>query len=290
MSRPSPRRVAAATGFTLAAAAAGLVITAPAAPAATITNPTAPTVSPSTVALDQPFTVSGSGCTADHGGLAPSVVISSPDTELLDGTMVKSDGTWVLKETLHGVAPGTYRLQVVCDDYKGEKAYPVVTVTLPGPGGTTAAPTTAPASTATVTTKNGVTTVTAAPGQSLTPTRAAAPGQKFQLNLVGFRGGEVTTWTLHSTPRALGTHTADASGTLVTPLTIPTGVAAGSHELWVTRADGTVVKYPVQVGDPELAYTGADVAVPLTLGLSLLGVGGAMVVATRRRNAAAGQA
>jgi LPXTG-motif cell wall-anchored protein len=33
----------------------------------------------------------------------------------------------------------------------------------------------------------------------------------------------------------------------------------------------------------ELAYTGADVSVPLTLGLLALGMGGALTVAGRRR-------
>ncbi|WP_235003075.1 LPXTG cell wall anchor domain-containing protein [Blastococcus haudaquaticus] len=58
----------------------------------------------------------------------------------------------------------------------------------------------------------------------------------------------------------------------------------------MTRADGSVVSYPVTVaaGGKQLASTGADVTAPLVGGLALVLVGaGAMVVARRRSGAAA---
>ena len=295
MSRFSARRYAAGA-LAVAAASAALLLSPSAASASTISNPTAPVVSPSTVtSSQQTFEVSGSGCFASPGGSAPSVVISSPDIEIGDGVAVEPDGTWRIERQWvpRQYAPGTYRLHLVCDDYISKTAYPVVTITLAGPttaAPTTAAPTTAAPSTASVTVKRGVTVVTAAPGQSLTPASPAVPGRAYQLNLTGYTPGEKTTWTLHSTPRALGSYTADASGTLSTPLTIPADAEAGRHELWVTRADGSVVKYPVEVGGPELAYTGTSVAVPLSLGTGLVAVGAVLVVATRRRKAVADQA
>ncbi|SOD92905.1 LPXTG-motif cell wall anchor domain-containing protein [Blastococcus haudaquaticus] len=71
---------------------------------------------------------------------------------------------------------------------------------------------------------------------------------------------------------------------------MPAGAPAGAHTLKVTRADGSVVSYPVTVaaGGKQLASTGADVTAPLVGGLALVLVGaGAMVVARRRSGAAA---
>ena len=146
---------------------------------------------------------------------------------------------------------------------------------------------------AVVAVEGSVTTVTAAPGQSLTPAKPAVPGQKFELNLTSYAPGEATTWVLHSTPRPLGTFTADASGILSAALTIPQGVEAGAdHELHVTRADGSVVIYPIRIAAAEksLAYTGTDVTVPLVLDGSLVVAGAGVLVAARRRSAGATQA
>jgi LPXTG-motif cell wall-anchored protein len=280
----SSRRLVTGAFLGLAVCAAGLVA-APAALAAPAPLPT-PVVTPSTFVLGETktFTVSFAGCLQDTGGELPGIHYSSDVGEVFglgNGGEVPAGGSLTFDDVVPLTVPGTYQLLGTCDRYTQDQAYPPVTITVVRPG-SAAAP-----ATATVTTTNGITTVTAAPGQSLTPATPAVPGRKYQLNLTGYAPGEVTTWSLHSTPVALGSRTAGADGTLSAALTIPSGIEPGSHELWVTRADGTVVRYPIAVGGPELAYTGSDVEVPLTAGLALLGAGAGLLAVTRRRKAVA---
>ncbi|CCG04593.1 LPXTG cell wall anchor domain-containing protein [Blastococcus saxobsidens] len=127
---------------------------------------------------------------------------------------------------------------------------------------------------------------TVAPGATLTPERAAVPGETRYLRLTGYLPLEQVTLVLHSTPQHLGTLTADAAGILTVPFTAPAGTAAGAHNLVVTRADGTTVTYPLTVAaaaKPLLADTGADVTVPLVLGGVLVLAGAGTIVAARRR-------
>jgi LPXTG-motif cell wall-anchored protein len=296
----SSRRLVTGAVLGLAVCAAGLV-SAPAALAAPAPLPT-PVVTPSTFVLGETtsFTVAFAGCLQDTGGELPGIFYVTNDLDGLpvsNGGQVPASGNVTFDDRVPLAVPGTYQLLATCDRYTQDQAYPPVTITVVRPGSAVAGPatatptTTAPApATATVSTTNGVTTITAAPGQSLTPGTPAAPGRQYQLNLTGYAPGEVTTWSLHSTPVALGTRTAGADGTLSAALTIPAGIEAGAHELRVTRADGTVVRYPITVGGPELAYTGTDVQVPLTAGLALLGAGAGLLVVTRRRKAVADQA
>ncbi|MGY1857399.1 LPXTG cell wall anchor domain-containing protein [Modestobacter sp. SYSU DS0290] len=279
MSRVSPFRIATATGLAVGAAVVGVAL-----PSVALAEEALPALSLSTsnVAAGTAFTVSGTEC-IQMGKDPVGTVLAYAGTDVQGmeeaAVEVAEDGTWTASLTFPaGTAAGTYAVYGACDTYWEVTDYPVASVTVGS-----AAPAAAPAK-AQVSVANGVTTVTAAPGQSLTPEKAFTPGQKLRLNLTGYTPGELTAWTLHSTPRDLGDHTADGTGTLSAALTLPTDVEAGEHELWVTRADGTVLKYPVTIAaaGPQLAYTGADVTVPLVLGGVLVLAGAGALVATRR--------
>jgi len=287
MSRVSPLRVAAATGLAVGAAAVGVAF-----PALALAEDPLPavTVTPANVAAGSAFTVSGTECLQlgkDNIGQVMAYVTTDVAT-VRAATEVAEDGTWSVSLTFPAGTPdGTHKISAECDVYFVTTPYPAASVTV----GAAPAATTAPAK-AVVTVKGGVTSVTAAPGQSLTPDTPAAPGQRFALTLPSFAPNEKTTWVLHSTPRKLGTFTADASGTLSASLTIPAGVEAGNHELRVTRADGSVVTYPIRIAaaGESLAYTGADVTVPLVAGGALLAAGTGILFAARRRSAGASKA
>jgi LPXTG-motif cell wall-anchored protein len=286
MSRVSPLRAVTATGLAAGVAALGLAF-----PSVALAELDLPAVSvPANVAAGTAFTVSGTGCVQlgkDYIGSVTAYVITDvPGMEAV--TEVPEDGNWSVSLTFPAGTTGAHQLTAVCDDYFEPSPYPTATVTV----GSAPTATTTPAK-AVVTVKGGVTSVTAAPGQSLTPDTPATPGQRFALTLPSFAPNEKTTWVLHSTPRTLGTFTADASGTLSASLTIPAGVEAGDHELHVTRADGSVVKYPIRIAaaaGKRLADTGADVTVPLVAGGTLLLAGAGMLFAARRRSAGAPQA
>jgi hypothetical protein len=104
----------------------------------------------------------------------------------------------------------------------------------------------------------------------------------------------------YSTPQELGTFVTDANGEFEVTVSIPAGLPVGEHSLVVTGLDPTGVVRNLRVdvtvaagGTPSitratLAYTGADVAVPLTGGLVSVAVGGGLILAGRRRADATG--
>jgi hypothetical protein len=279
-----------------------------------------PTVSPATVEVGQPVTVSGTGCPTASGQTLPTSIHTRGPSSFHGAAEVQEDGSWTMEaEQGEALQPGTYDLQVGCDSPLEGGDYPVVPVTVVEAGSTqpptttpptttppaetpstgsptqppaTAAPSTPPA--AVTTDARGTTVVTAAPGQSLTPTAPVTPGTRLQLVLTGYTPGEEVRLVLHSTPRELGVVTADARGVLTVDLTVPTGIEAGDHRLVATRADGSVVEYAVRIATAgaaadaaRLAYTGADVAVPLGAGALLVVLGAATCVVARRRRTAA---
>jgi LPXTG-motif cell wall-anchored protein len=276
MSRPSLTRLAAGSllGIVLTGAA---LVTAPGALAADL-----PAITPSSVSITpgQSFTLSGTGCVMQDGGYA-DVYVAAPST-FEGGVPAKPDGSWTMEVATYAMLqPGTVDLEITCGFYEEQYSYPPVTVTVVDATSK---------GTATVTVKDGVTHVTAAPGQSLTPQKPATPGQKFRVNFTGYTPGEVTSWVLHSTPRNLGTATADGSGVLSKALTIPSDVEPGDHTLRITRGDGSVVSYPIRIAaSKKLAATGADVTVPLALGGALVVAGAGALVVSRRRSAGASQ-
>ena len=119
-----------------------------------------------------------------------------------------------------------------------------------------------------------------------------APGQKVVKVFKGFQPFEKVTLTMHSTPVTLGTFTADANGVVTVEFTVPDGAAAGTHTLVLSGDAGTYFQEAITVaagtavteaGSNGLAYTGADVAVPLALGGGLLALGGGALLVSRRR-------
>jgi hypothetical protein len=257
-----------------------------AAPAASAAELRSPSVSfPATVAPEQAYTVSGTGCSASPHGMPPAVELDSLDVENGTGTMVRGDGTW----SIDMQAPtqlGTYHWSLVCDDYTGQARYPdvVISVTADGRPVPSAA---APAAPAAVTPPKP----TAAPGcaicKALDTGTAVVPGQVMTLRYVVAPFQRITV-VLHSAPRVLGTFTADAHGVVTIPLTVPADVLGSHHLLLVDQHGATVASLPLTVAQGtgsagSLAYTGADVALPVTLGTVLVAAGAGAVVLGRRR-------
>ncbi len=159
-----------------------------------------------------------------------------------------------------------------------------------------------------------------------TPKAATAPGQQMELVAEGFQPGETVAFYLHSEPVFLGTAVADANGVARLMSTVPADVPTGAHTVfatggatgrWATLAVQLAVPVPsvvTPVAAPEAAPEAAPVAAPVAaapaaatpaathagelavtgseggaLGVAaalLLGLGGALVLATRRLRAA----
>ncbi|SHN86307.1 hypothetical protein SAMN05660350_03913 [Geodermatophilus obscurus] len=317
MSRTTAR-AASLTGLTATTVVTGLLL----APAAFAAPAAAPVVTPSTVAVGDDFTVSGKGCLPDSDPLNPTSVelFIEDGTELgyWDYVDPETDGSWsATLSFLEGTAPGDYVIETACLDYLNEDprfVYPNATVTLKG----------APASTPSTPTETGTGTDTGTPSteapqakptgeirgsQANTPGvkspdggsatgDTAAPGRKVVKVLTGFKPGEVVTVTLHSTPQTMGTFTADQSGTVTVEFTVPAGTPTGDHTLVYEGDMGTYFQESFTVAaaaatsnaSSNLAYTGADVALPLGLGVGALALGGGLVFAARRRSAEGSQA
>jgi LPXTG-motif cell wall-anchored protein len=283
MSRASLNRIAA--GSLLGLVLAGVsVVTAPVALAA----PSAPVVSATTVAPGGSFTVSGVGCDLSNDPNNPDGALAfldithlglgeSPEIQVGDYVDPAVDGTWTMSLTVPANHPtGTYDLVSICSTYWGdpEFLYPTIKFTVGAPA--PAAPA-APAAC-------GASCQVVAPGTTLSPGAAVPHGVLRNLALYGYLPFEEVKLVLHSTPRTIGTFKADANGIVVVQFRVPAGTEAGDHNLKVTRADGSVVSYPIRIAaGKQLASTGADVTVPLVLGTALLVAGGGALVLSRRR-------
>lgn len=84
------------------------------------------------------------------------------------------------------------------------------------------------------------------------------PGQEVTISGCCFAGGVVI--DIQSTPRRLGTATADPTGVFTATVTIPTDIAPGQHTITVTGKDidgpGTLVlRLPITVLAPEAGET-----------------------------------
>ena len=271
MSRPYAR--IATTVLAALAFAAGALVVAPTASAADLPRPT---VSHTTVKANEQYTVSGTGCVAGPGGVSPWVTLTSPDTtEMGDGMLAQSDGSWSLTEAFSAGHPqGTFRLRSSATTTR-----PNANIRWsPSPTASCRSPRSAPRAARPW-----------RPAPRSTPEKGVAPGEKRVLRLTGYLPNETVTLVLHSTPQNLGTFTADSSGTVTVAFTAPAGTPAGAHNLVVTRADGSTVTYPVTIAAaaaarPTLASTGADVTAPLLVGITLLLAGaGALFLARRSR-------
>ena len=304
MSRTSRPRTVATTGLTLGFAAASLFL----APAAFAAGSLPDLTVPESVAAGSTLTFSGEQCLPTKEGQPANVIVfvGPSDAESLDEVVQiagtpDAAGKWKAVVPVAAEAPlGEYTIDATCEPYAGAKdfaeyewaTFQVVAAAAPS----TAAPTTAaPSSTAPAEFKPGARPNT--PGVASTSTAkttgaAAAPGQKVVKVLKGFKPGEKVTVVLHSAPVEVATAIADANGVVTIEFTVPAGTPLGNHTLTYTGSEGTYFEEPLQLtaDGKALAYTGASIALPLTLGAGLLAVGGGVLVATRRRSSGASQA
>ena len=313
MSRTTAR-AAAVTGLTATTAAAGLLL-APAALAA----PSAPVVAPGTVAAEQTFTVSGADCVSEDYANETTrnvVAVAVGDAEaeeplFADVTEPGEDGKWSIELAFEAGDPaGEYVVAAACLLYNGGlvSEYPLGSVVLTAPAATPSTPTetAAPTTSAPETKPTGAirgsqanTSGVASPDGGSATGDSTPLGRKVVKVLTGFKPHEVVTVTLHSTPQTLGTFTADANGTVTVQFTVPAGTPTGEHTLVYEGNMGTYFQESLTVtaaaatsnaSSSNLAYTGADVALPLGLGVGALALGGGLVFAARRRSAEGSQA
>ena len=137
---------------------------------------------------------------------------------------------------------------------------------------------------ATVPTKNGDLTLPAG------AKAAVAAGKTITVSGSGYAPNSTVSVAIYSTPQVLTTVVTDASGNFTATVTVPAGLEVGNHTLVASGVDSSgnvrYVNLPVTVssttGKAMLAYTGADVALPLTAGLVALSLGGGLIVVRRR--------
>jgi LPXTG-motif cell wall-anchored protein len=109
----------------------------------------------------------------------------------------------------------------------------------------------------------------------------------------GYMPGSAVTVAIYSTPQVLTTTVADINGDFTVTVTVPAGLAAGSHTLVAAGVDPSgaarYVNLVVTVtadGGAKLANTGADVTLPALGGIAALGLGAGLIAVSRRRSAA----
>lgn len=286
-------RAAVATGLTLGTATAGLFL-APAAFAAPVAGNLAAPAAPTTVVAGAPFTVSGAGCTTDDPTDPVAVELYTEYVSDDEYFIPAADGSWSVQTAFYAdTKPGTYMVWAACVSYNGVESfedfndYPTLEITVTAPTTTTPAP---PAATPPVAFKPGAKANT--PGIAATSSTAtsnvAAPGQKITKVLKGFKPGEKVTLVMHSTPVELGTFTADAKGVVTATFTLPAGTALGTHTLAYDGDMGSHFEETLTLtaDGKALAYTGADIAMPLIGGTVMVAAGAAALVVTRRRRTA----
>jgi len=107
------------------------------------------------------------------------------------------------------------------------------------------------------------------------------PGGSVTVEGGGFWPGESVELVLHSTPVTIATVTANAAGGFATTAAVPSSVPPGAHTLVATGlTSGHAFSASVALAMPA---TGAEFAGPAVAGALLLLIGGALIVAARRR-------
>ncbi|MDP9429377.1 MAG: hypothetical protein M3Q47_11135 [Actinomycetota bacterium] len=127
------------------------------------------------------------------------------------------------------------------------------------------------------------------PGTPSTPTG----GERITVSGKGYAPGSAIDLYIFSTPRRLGSATTDASGAFTATVTLPAGLAAGTHHLVGAGLDPsgdpryTVLAVTLagsrQDGGADLAPAGFGSAPYLGAGSLALVVGAGLVVMSRRR-------
>jgi LPXTG-motif cell wall-anchored protein len=120
-------------------------------------------------------------------------------------------------------------------------------------------------------------------------TASVRPGDSIRVTING-PVGDVFTVVLHSAAVTLGTVAVDSSGVGTAAFAVPTGTSPGWHTITVTDAAGNTGSASFLVaslsGAPpasNLPNTGFDSAAGVSAGAAALGVGGLVVLASRRR-------
>lgn len=91
-----------------------------------------------------------------------------------------------------------------------------------------------------------------APAEIVLSTASVTAGEQITIAGSGFIADEELAFELRSTPTPLGDARADATGALSATVTVPADVTAGEHRVYVTRADGTELSYPLTVIAAEM--------------------------------------
>ncbi len=124
------------------------------------------------------------------------------------------------------------------------------------------------------------------------PDTTVQPGEDVPVEGDGYAPDSEVVITIESTPRTLDRVRADADGAIAVDVTIPEDMPTGQHTLKATGVtpDGSphVLAIQITVGDDvgdveELAYTGLNTAVAAAVAVTLLVLGGAALLVTRKR-------
>ena len=110
-------------------------------------------------------------------------------------------------------------------------------------------------------------------------------GENFNLNIENARASSDYSVEIHSTPIQLAAGAVASVGTAQIPLTIPSGLSPGNHEIVVTYVapNGRPVTQTFPVTVAALAETGTDISTPATVAAGFLLLGLLSVIwATRR--------
>jgi LPXTG-motif cell wall-anchored protein len=132
---------------------------------------------------------------------------------------------------------------------------------------------------------------------SISPKPPIQAGSTVTISLSGTCGSRSFTVTLHPDGTVLGTITTGASGSGSGAVTIPASVSSGSHTIVVSDAVGNsgAIAITVLSGTPAASGTGGHGSLPLTgtdatalgaVGAGAIGLGGLIVLGSRRRRAA----
>jgi hypothetical protein len=136
--------------------------------------------------------------------------------------------------------------------------------------------------------------VTDANGVTLSAEPILATNQVITITIDGLTPGATYDVSLHSTPIALGTVTANASGVVTYSFTVPASLAAGTHSVQLAGPGGVIAAafvFQAAASNPataagtgsSLANTGFAAASISVLALLMLVVGAGIVFSARRR-------
>jgi hypothetical protein len=129
-----------------------------------------------------------------------------------------------------------------------------------------------------------------------------APGSQINFSASGFDPNSNVQVFFESTPVLLETQLADANGTVSGSATIPSDATPGPHDLVLTGTDPSgsplSVSIPITVvaatttsatsasSGGGLAFTGANIAIMVSVGVVALGFGGFLLLSVRRKRRA----